>query len=1106
METVKLIIWDMDETFWKGTLSDGNVLPVAENIKLVTDLTDRGIVNSICSKNDFDKVRDELSGEKFKSVWDFFVFPSIDWTAKGHRVDAIIRSMNLRPGNCLFVDDNLNNLNEAKFINPDLQIAVPDELRRLMETEASAFQGKDDSSHSRLKQYKILEKKTKEKSRAGSNEEFLIQSEIKVEMIEKDLPLERIHEMIHRNNQLNFTKDRITPEEVKAIFSDPAIRSGVVHVTDKYGDHGIVGCYAVKNHRLLQFVFSCRIMGMGVEQYVYQQLQWPDITVAGEVASKLIKGETKSYINAIPDESRDTALSKQAQSLLNSKAAPSAVPSRDQKIPGKLLVYGYCPLRPVWSYIEHRFDEAVFNLINPMPPVCNLGLMFHTERKQLDEYLEVANTLSLNTFDNDLLAGKMDYLLITFINELRCCKYIFKKDHSRYFYSSKITGFKNKAWKEESISPDDLYHEMSVLASSLDKSIIIFILISPEVVFATKGKDADYERRIKSNLIAEKLAVQYSNIKLIDIRKFARHESDFFEKMVNHYNREIGYACARDLLEQVSGENADRRGNAESSGKAVGIPAYAGQRSVKNTFNADIRYTIYIRNSELYFEVQCAGLHGVSFEYRVYCNRYEVNHISSERNALTMNLAVPGAYSVTAGILRKGKNICSFSTGKISYSPFNYIKYIDPEAPNYDFCINGIDQFWMKNTRSQEVYSEMIQQLLDLSAKGVSIGDYFTEKKIKEISVFFDNNDVGRALISNLSVSGIVIRHIFTTDSISSIFVPVLAKTLIVSDINDVLPLNGRDVLLICPVNYQRPYVDKLVRTRADCHYLEYILSVLMTRTFFPKLDNLVIAVQTCGYIPYFYGVKQTEAILLEERKHFGYTNTKSRQKLIKNDLTPFAGYIRSSNIPKLIETLKNPKTVDNGSYQVLKDCRGKYLNVENGFRRTSGSPPEYSGTIYIIGNCLAFGAGCSDDETIASCLQKIISLPYRVVNYSNFVWDDWNKALELLACTKFHKNDIVVMLLPNKILPWESQLLHWINYDGMPNNVIKADALPLFYKKGRPVYFQLPRAYTFKCNQDLAEFIKDTIYKHWRDVQDNAHHESFNFFKILARFFRKPG
>lgn len=61
---IKLIIWDLDDTFWKGTLSDnGNdatVVPITENIQLVKTLTRRGIINSICSKNDAQTAKAEL--------------------------------------------------------------------------------------------------------------------------------------------------------------------------------------------------------------------------------------------------------------------------------------------------------------------------------------------------------------------------------------------------------------------------------------------------------------------------------------------------------------------------------------------------------------------------------------------------------------------------------------------------------------------------------------------------------------------------------------------------------------------------------------------------------------------------------------------------------------------------------------------------------------------------------------------------------------------------------------------------------------------------------------------------------------------------------------
>ena len=1091
METVKLVIWDLDETFWKGTLSDGAVSPLPENIRLVKELTDRGIVNSICSKNDFDKVRAELESARFEAIWDLFVFPSVDWSPKGQRVAAIIKDMNLRPANCLFVDDNISNLNEAKFISPELNVAAPGEFAALIKAEEAAFRGKDDSSRSRLKQYKILETKTAERKRSSSNDEFLRQSEIKVEIIERDPDLKRIHEMIHRNNQLNFTKDRISEDEVKRIFTDPVIKSGEVHVTDKYGDHGIVGCYALKDGKLLQFVFSCRILGMGVEQYVYEKLGWPDITIVGEVASKLNKGEVISWINA----------SGAAGGAAGVKAGDNA---KAGKLPGRLLVYGYCPLRPIWAYLEHEFENAVFNLILPMPPVCNLGVMFRTDPAVLNEYLSLTNALNLNTFDSSLLSGKADYLLISFINELEAFKCISRDNPGRFFYSSEADNLP-EGWIPERISCNDLYREISFLAERLRNKTRIFILTSPEVVFEIRGRDGDYQNRISSNKTAERLARENDNVSLLDIRKYARHESDFFETMANHYNRAIGYACARDLISQIKGQKtAAEPDSASAAAPEASLPANAITRKIP-VKDYDISCAFYIRNSELHFAVNCAGLTGVSFAFRVFCNRYEICRINGRESRFSMNVTNPGVYHVKAEIRRDWKignifrrrRLCAFDSGRINYSAFNYMEYIDPKAPNYDFCINSIDQFWKDNTGDAAIHARFTEQLTELSASGVSVGQYFKERGIARISVFFDDKFVGKALLANLGMSGIAIDRVFSTDSISSVYVQEPSRTYKVCDINHILRLKtARDILLIASVNYMRPYVNRLLkvrkqilgrrldriffRNRERCCFLDYILSVLMTRTFFPKMpDNLVIGVRTGGFFPFSEAMKYQETTLLSERRHLNMSNTQAWQLLRQKNLEPFADYIRNSSIPRLIETLKSPGVTEKDGRQVLKDCRGKYFNVENGFRKTVGAPAEYQGTVYLMGNCLVYGAGAGDDETIASCLQKILPLPYRVVNYANVIWDDWNRALELLAQTKLEKNDIVVFFLPNAILPHEPQLLHWLNYDGLPDNVVKADALPLFLKKDRPVYFALPRAYTPACNQELAVLVKDTIMEH---------------------------
>ena len=57
---IKLIIWDLDETFWHGTISEQKVAPVKQACDLVLLSSKKGIVNSICSKNDEKPCIDKL--------------------------------------------------------------------------------------------------------------------------------------------------------------------------------------------------------------------------------------------------------------------------------------------------------------------------------------------------------------------------------------------------------------------------------------------------------------------------------------------------------------------------------------------------------------------------------------------------------------------------------------------------------------------------------------------------------------------------------------------------------------------------------------------------------------------------------------------------------------------------------------------------------------------------------------------------------------------------------------------------------------------------------------------------------------------------------------
>lgn len=313
---VKLVIWDLDETFWNGTLSEGGATPIDEHVEMVRTLVERGIMCSICSKNDPDDARIRLEE---MGIWDLFVFPHIAWSPKGQAIAKIIEDMGLRAENVLFVDDNALNLQEALYFNEGLMVwecvgPMTDFL------DYPEFTGKDDSGHSRLAQYRMMEAKRAEQSQSGlSNMDFLRQSGIKVRLI-TDLEdrMDRVVELLNRTNQLNFTKKRIQSEadraELERLLRVPGIHAGLVEVQDRYGDYGIVGFFCVEmrfdRNRLHHFAFSCRTLNMGIEQWVWTKLRRPDVDIVRPVANPLDAPAEVDWITEVSsfDDEADQAM------------------------------------------------------------------------------------------------------------------------------------------------------------------------------------------------------------------------------------------------------------------------------------------------------------------------------------------------------------------------------------------------------------------------------------------------------------------------------------------------------------------------------------------------------------------------------------------------------------------------------------------------------------------------------------------------------------------------------------------------------------------------------------------------------------------------------
>lgn len=570
-DSIKLVVWDLDETFWSGTLSEGGMRIPEDHIRLVRNLTDGGIINSICSKNDFEPVKQALEGA---GIWDLFVFPSINWEGKGPQLKEKLDKMALRPVNVLFLDDNLSNLGEAKHFLPDIQTAGPEILPELI-AWAERLEKKD-AGHKRLKQYKILEEKDQASKSFASSEEFLYDSHIRVE-IHEDCPsqIQRIHELLLRSNQLNYTKKRIGIEELESILEDPEYTCGYVTVKDRYGDYGIVGFFAKKGDRLEHFLFSCRTMGQKIEQWVYSQLGFPELEVVGEVRTQLNRTECPGWIN-------------QPETPAEADSAPE-----EETLSCRILMKGPCDLSHSLVYIKgaDQIDTEFTYVSNAAGQIIDAhnhsvhieGLHTYSEQDK-KELAEDCLFIDPAMLSGSFFRSKYDLIVLSTLIESTYQIYRKKGTDLRVvFGGNDLTdpahweGYVNKEYytggnsftREYLESFSRKYECLGLTTPGMYISFLEKCLawLSEEtslclILGATKlfdGQEAVKERHRRLNEAIKIFASDHPRIKFIEIDDCVNDPSDFAGE-INHFSSRVYYEIAQRMIgviRSVTGKEMD---------------------------------------------------------------------------------------------------------------------------------------------------------------------------------------------------------------------------------------------------------------------------------------------------------------------------------------------------------------------------------------------------------------------------------------------------------------------------------------------------------------------------------------------------------------------
>jgi FkbH-like protein len=291
----KALALDLDNTLWGGVVGDvgpggikfgqgsGEGEAFLEFQRYAKELSQRGIVLAVCSKNDPEKAKEpfEKRADMVLRLSDISAFVA-NWNNKADNLRAIADRLELGLDSIVFVDDNPAERALVRRFVP--QVAVPDlpedpsgyiaAVARHRYFETTSFT-REDSARARY----YFENSRRKELAAGAPdlEAFLtsLRMKMKVEPI-NDLNIERSTQLINKSNQFNLTTRRYTLAEIRCIVDSPEWCTLTFSLRDELGDNGLISVILLRKQgdalAIDTWIMSCRVLQRGVEQFARNEL------------------------------------------------------------------------------------------------------------------------------------------------------------------------------------------------------------------------------------------------------------------------------------------------------------------------------------------------------------------------------------------------------------------------------------------------------------------------------------------------------------------------------------------------------------------------------------------------------------------------------------------------------------------------------------------------------------------------------------------------------------------------------------------------------------------------------------------------------------------
>jgi methoxymalonate biosynthesis protein len=264
---VKCLVWDLDNTLWKGTIIEAPDTQLhSDALNVLATLDDRGILQAVASKNDHDLAWARLEE---LGIAHYFVLPRIGWGRKSDSVREIAEELRFAPSTIAFIDDEPVERAEVSFHLPEVRCYPAEHLSLLTKLPEFSPPTVTVDSRRRRQMYQAGFRRHAERTAFnGPAEEFLRSLQLTMRIVyagEDDL--DRVEELTLRTSQMNATGVHYSHATLRTLLDDPQHEVLTASMTDRFGPYGSIGVMLLQLHpacwHLKLVATSCRVISLG---------------------------------------------------------------------------------------------------------------------------------------------------------------------------------------------------------------------------------------------------------------------------------------------------------------------------------------------------------------------------------------------------------------------------------------------------------------------------------------------------------------------------------------------------------------------------------------------------------------------------------------------------------------------------------------------------------------------------------------------------------------------------------------------------------------------------------------------------------------------------